>query len=391
MDKITELLTRRVAEIYPSRKSLEKVLRSGKKLRVYQGFDPTSSHLHLGHTIGLRKLMEFANLGHEVIFLFGDATVLVGDPSERENKRKLITKKEVEKNASCWLRQIKPIVDLKKIKIKHNKDWLLKLNLEQIIKIGSHISAVQLFKRDNFQRRIKKGDTVFFHETMYPLLQGYDSVALNVDLEVGGTDQMFNMLIGRELVRKILKKEKFVMTTKMILGTDGQKMSKSSGNCIYLEDTAEEFYRKIMQIDDSLIPDYYEFFTQIPLEKIKKMKESLKRGKINPLQEKKRLALAITSQFHGKNTTLKAQMYFEKVFQKKETPTQIKKASLAGKPLIEALVSANLVNSNSEAKRLLRQKGIKLNQKILSLKDKNLILKSGDIISLAQKKWLKIK
>src|SRR3989344_3917419 len=199
---INEILTRGVAKVLPTTAGLQSLM-SKKTLRLYQGFDPTGSRLHLGHTIGLRKLMQFANLGHEVIFLFGTGTVLVGDPSQRDTARKLITQSEIDQNILDWKKQVSPIVDFSKVTIKQNGDWLTKLTLKDIVHIASNISAIQLFKRESFQRRLKRGDTVWYHETMYTLLQGYDSVAMDVDLELGGTDQEFNMLIGRELQRKM--------------------------------------------------------------------------------------------------------------------------------------------------------------------------------------------
>ncbi|OGC67471.1 tyrosine--tRNA ligase, partial [candidate division WWE3 bacterium RIFCSPLOWO2_02_FULL_53_10] len=214
--------------------------------------------------IGLRKLMDFANLGHEVIFLFGTGTVLVGDPSLRDSGRKGITQEEIEKNIKDWKRQAAPLVDFEKVAIKQNGDWLVPLTLKDIIKIASNISALQLFKRDMFQRRLRRGDTVWYHETMYPLLQGYDSVVMDVDLEVGGTDQEFNMLIGRDLQRKMNNKEKYVLCTPMILGTDGKQMSKSSGNCVWLDDSPQDMFGKIMSMPDNQTVPYLTLVTNLP-------------------------------------------------------------------------------------------------------------------------------
>src|SRR3989344_9353418 len=239
--KIDELLTRRVEKVLPSKEGLQKLMQE-RKIKLYQGFDASGGRLHLGHSVGIRKLMDFANAGHEVIFLFGTGTVLVGDPSQRDTGRKLITPEEVEENIQGWRDQVSALVDWNKVKILKNGDWLRELKLEDLIHIASNISAVQLFKREMFQKRLDSGDTVWYHETMYPLLQGYDSVAMDVDLEIGGTDQEFNMLIGRELQRKMNNREKFVLTTPMIMGTDGKQMSKSSGNCIWLNDTPEDMY-----------------------------------------------------------------------------------------------------------------------------------------------------
>ncbi|MFC1790687.1 tyrosine--tRNA ligase, partial [Patescibacteria group bacterium] len=313
MDKIDEILTRRVAKIYPSKKALEKKLRSGKKIRLYLGIDPTSTNLHLGHLIPLRILEAFGQLGHEAIFLFGTGTVLVGDPSERDSGRKLITEKEIKKNVTNWKEQIKPAIDLKQLKFKSNADWLTKLSLKDLIKIGSKISAVQLFKRDSFTRRIKAGNTVWYHETMYPLLQGYDSVAMDVDLEIGGTDQMFNMLIGRELQKKFRNKEKYVLTVQMLPGSDGKTMSKTSGNTINLLDSPKDKYGKAMSIVDEAIIQYFEFITDLPLEVIKEFRRNLKSGKTHPMELKKRLAFEIVKMYHGYEAAQQAQSEFELV------------------------------------------------------------------------------
>jgi len=393
MDKIDELLTRRVEKVYPSKEALEKVLRSGKKLKLYQGFDPTGTQLHLGHTVGLRKLMEFANLGHEVIFLFGTGTVLVGDPSEREKGRKLITEKEINKNISTWKDQAKLIVDFKKVKIKYNADWLTKLDLKDIIKIASKITAPQLFKRESFTRRIKAGNTVWYHETMYPLLQGYDSVAMDIDLEIGGTDQMFNMLIGRELQRKFNNKEKFVLTTKMILGVDGKPMSKTSKNCIWLTGCPNDMFGKIMNISDDVIIDYFEFFTDISMNEIRSIKKELKSKKVNPMDYKKRLALKITKQFHGKQKANQAQKEFEKVFQKGQLPTQIPTVKVrAGKwNIVDLLMETKLCPSRSEAKRLLKQGAVEADKKQLTINNQQLTIKTNTIIKAGKRKFVRLK
>ncbi len=354
-----ELLVRRVAKVLPSKEGLEKLLTS-KKIRLYQGFDPTFKDLHLGHTIGFRKLMDFARAGHEVIFLFGTGTVLAGDPSERDTGRKLITQEEIDTNIKTWKEQVSKIVDFDLVKIKQNGDWLTKLTLKDIINIGSHISATQLFKRESFTRRIAKGDPVWYHETMYPLLQGYDSVVMDVDLEIGGTDQEFNMLVGRELQKKMNNREKWVLTTPMISGTDGKQMSKSMGNCIWLTDTPEDMYSKIMAMSDNMITPYYELLTDIPLEEIKALNPN------QPVQNKKRLAYDITRQFHGDEGAKVGQTYFESFVQTKTAPSNTEIANIKRPSLeqnhamnaIDILSQANLGLSNSELKRLISQNAI---------------------------------
>ncbi len=401
MDKISEILQRRTDKIYPNKKALEKLLRSKKKIRVYLGIDPTATRLHLGHTVPLRTLQAFADLGHEAILLFGTGTVLVGDPSERATGRKLITEKEIKKNITTWKKQVKPIINLKKVKIKYNGDWLTKLTLKDLINLGSKISALQLFKRDNFTRRIKAGDTVWYHETMYPLLQGYDSVVMNVDLEIGGTDQTFNMLIGRELQKKINNKKKFVLTTKMILGTDGKQMSKTSGNCIWLTDSSQDMYGKIMRVQDELIPDYFEFFTTTPLEEIEKIKKNLTNSNTNPMEYKKQLAWEITKQFHGSKKADQTQEEFEKVSQKGQLPEKIQIVDLSHLNLNNQIlfeISKNIktvddsFKSNGEIKRMIEQGGVKWNGEKIT--DPKFIIKkisNGDIWQWGKRTFRKIK
>lgn len=350
----SELLSRRVAKILPDPQGLAKII-AGKKIRLYQGFDPTGGHLHLGHTIGLRKLMEFARAGHDVIMLFGTGTVLVGDPSERDTGRKLITQDEIEENIKDWKRQVAPIVDFDRVTIRQNGDWLTKMTLKDIIHVASNISAVQLFKRENFTRRIGKGDTVWYHETMYPLLQGYDSVVMDVDLEVGGTDQEFNMLVGRELQRKMNNRDKYVLETPMILGTDGKTMSKTSGNCIFLDEKAEVMYTKLMAVQDDLVATYFELLTDVSMEEIAALNPD------SPVENKKKLAFDITRQFHGENGALAGQRYFESFVQTKTAPDSTPEVRItAGLTLLDALKLADLGVSNSDIKRTIEQGGVEI-------------------------------
>jgi tyrosyl-tRNA synthetase len=355
--------------VLPGKAGLKKLM-AKKKIRLYLGIDPTATNLHLGHTVMLRKLQQFADLGHEAILVFGTGTVLVGDPSERDTGRKLITEKEIMENIATWKDQVKTIVDFDKVKVKYNGDWLTKLSLKELVRIASNVSAVQLFKRDSFQRRLEEGDTVWYHETMYPLLQGYDSVAMDVDLELGGTDQTFNMLIGRELVKKMKGKEKYVLAGKMIMGTDGKSMSKTSGNCIWLIDTPEDIYGKIMGVRDELLTDYYEFFTDVDLGKL---------DLSDPLKAKKELAFTITDQLHGKEKAENAQKYFESTFQKKMPEF---KESVAGQGSLAATISP-LVGSNSQAKRLIDQKAVDVNG--ITATDFNQKVKTGDQLKVGKK------
>jgi tyrosyl-tRNA synthetase len=392
MDPIDELLNRRVEKILPSKENLASLLRSGKKIRLYQGFDPTGGRLHLGHTVGLRKLMDFANAGHEVIFLFGTGTVLVGDPSLRDSGRKLITQKEIDENIIGWQKQTSKIIDFSKVTIKQNSDWLVPLTLKDIINIASNISAVQLFKRDSFQRRIDRGDTVWYYETMYPLLQGYDSVVMDVDLEIGGTDQEFNMLIGRELQRKMNHREKFVLTTPMIVGTDGETMSKSSGNCVFLDDTPENMFGKLMGLRDDQIVTYLSLVTDIPLPHVEEISQGLKDQSLHPMLAKKELARAVVTQFYSKDEAETAQHNFTVTVQQKEAPTDIPSIPIPKNPIsiFQLLTLVGVGESNSQIKRLIEQGGVEIDgQKITDpLSQPN--IQSGSILKFGKRTYVKL-
>ena len=377
MSNIDEVLTKNVTQILPDKEAL-KVLMDSKKIRVYLGVDPTGTKLHLGHTIPIRKLQEFADLGHEAILVFGTGTVLTGDPSQRQEARKKITQKEIDENIKSWKSQASKIIDFNKVKIRKNGDWLLKLTVPEIINIASNISAIQLFKREMFRERIKRGDTVWTHETLYPLFQAYDSVAMDVDLEIGGTDQMFNMLIGRELQKKMADREKFVLTTPLISGTDGQPMSKSSGNCIWLDDTPKDMFGKIMSMADTQIEEYWQMLTELSKEELKKLK---------PIDAKKKLAAEIVKIFHSEAEAKTAREEFERVFQKGKSPEDIPKIKIGDNISIVDFVSTQ-VGSKSEAKRLLDQGAIEVDS--ISVKEAQSKLKNNSTVRIGKKKFVRI-
>ena len=376
MDQVDKVLTRGVEKILPNKEGLEKLMRK-RKIRVYLGVDPTGINLHLGHTIPLRKLAEFADLGHEAILLIGTGTILAGDPSQRENTRPKITQKEIEKNMATWQDQAKKVIDLSKVQIRYNGDWLLKLNLADIINIASKISATQLFKREMFQKRLNQGDTVWYHETFYPLLQGYDSVVMDVDLEIGGTDQTFNMLIGRQLQKKMKNREKYVLSTPLILGIDGKPMSKTSNNCIWLTDTASEMFGKLMSINDPQIEPYWKLLTSLSEEDIKKYK---------PMDAKKMLAFEIVKIYHGATAAQKAKKEFEKVVQKGEIPKDLNIRIKENISLVEAVKT--LVHSKSQAKRLLDQGAVEIDGKVE--KDSKIKVKEGQVLKVGKRTFAKV-
>ena len=389
--KVEEVLSRNVDRVLPQKSSLKTLMRK-RKIRLYLGVDPTGYKLHLGHTIPLRKLQEFADLGHEAILVVGTGTVLAGDPSQREEARARIAEKEIKENIRTWKRQTSKILDFSKVKIKYNGDWLLKLGLREIIDIASNISAIRLFQREMFQKRLKKGDTVWMHEILYPILQGYDSVAMDVDLEIGGTDQVFNMLVGRELQQKMRNKEKFVLTCPMILGVDGKTMSKSSGNCIWMEDTAEEMFGKIMSIPDDLIISYFELLTNVALKTIQQYKQKLKSKRINPRDLKEKLAFEVVKLYHSAGEAKGAEREFAKVFQKKELPSSIPEVKISQESMniLDLLVKLGMVSSKSEAKRLVLQKGVRIGSKIQGDWQETVKIKKGLVVRVGKRKFAKI-
>ncbi|MEX2028530.1 MAG: tyrosine--tRNA ligase [Candidatus Curtissbacteria bacterium] len=374
------LLTRNVAEILPEKSGLEKIIAS-KKIRVYLGVDPTGTRLHLGHTIPLRKLNEFAKAGHEAILLFGTGTVLAGDPSQRSSARAQITQDQIDENIKNWKSQVAKVIDLDKVEIKQNGKWLLKLGLPEILDIASHISAFQLIKRDMFQRRNDAGDMVTTRETLYPLLQGYDSVAMDVDLEIGGTDQTFNMLIGRELQKKMKNREKWVLTTPLINGTDGKPMSKSTGNCIWLDDSPQDMFGKIMAIADSEIEPYWINLTNLPKGNLQDLK---------PMDAKKKLAAEIVETYHGESEAKNAQNQFELLFQKGGVSNTIPEIELRepAVELVDFLVKNNLAPSKSEAKRLISQGAVEIDSQTVD--EDEVQFTNNQVLRVGKHKFVKI-
>jgi tyrosyl-tRNA synthetase len=341
-EKIQELLTRAVATVIP-RELAEKKLRSGERLRVYWGIDPTGAQIHLGHTLSLRKLKAFADLGHEVILVIGSFTAMIGDPTGRDAARAPLTKKEVEENFKDYKRQAQKILDFSKIEIRKNGDWLSPLTFSDIIKLASNFTVQQMLKRDMFQRRLEEDKPISLHEFLYPLMVGYDSAVLDVDAELGGSDQEFNMLAGRHLQQALGKRDKFVLTTKLIEGIDGRKMSKSFNNCIYLDDTPNDMYGKLMAITDELVREYFECMTDVPMGEI----ASTMAG--HPKDAKMRLAREIVGMYHTKEAAQKAEEGWVSTFSKGEVPQD---APVVAPGKLRDIVSDV---STSELRRLVEQ------------------------------------
>ncbi len=362
--KIEDLLTRGVSEVLPTKEGLAEVLRSGKRIKLYQGFDPTGTQLHIGHMVGFRKLRQFQDLGHQVIFLIGDGTGQAGDPSGKTKARdKFFTREELRANAVSYVKQASKIVNFEgenPIDLRFNGDWLNELKLLDVLEIAGHFSLQQLSERDMFQERMKKGETVNMREFLYPLLQGYDSVAMEVDLEVGGSDQTFNMLAGRTLLRAIKGKEKFVLSTPLLADSSGRKIGKSEGNVIALTDHPNDLFGKVMSLSDDVIVLALEYLTDIPTDKIKKIEDDIDGG-ANPMQFKKLLAYEIVKQLNEEKSAQDAQTSFENTFSRGETPADIMEIKhAAGTLLADALIGQGLVSSGNEFRRLIDEGAISI-------------------------------
>lgn len=351
-EQIALLLTKGVETILPSKDFLESLLVKDKKLTVYCGFDPTAPTLHIGHTIQLRKLRQFQELGHKIIFLIGDFTARIGDP-DKLSARKPLTAKEIKTNLSLYKKQAGKFIRFSgrnSAIVKFNNDWLGKMRFAEVLELASHMTVEQMLKRDMFSRRIKEEKPIYIHEFMYPLMQGYDSVVMDVDGEVGGNDQLFNMLAGRTLLKALKQKEKFVVTTKLLEDSSGAKMGKTTGNMISLIDTPEEMYGKIMSWTDGLIVPGFELCTDMTMEEVQKIKKDIESG-TNPRDSKMKLAYEITRLCTSEKEAKRAESFFIETFQKKEIPDSVLEVS-ATKPLVEILIENTIVLSNGEARRL---------------------------------------
>lgn len=342
------ILTRGVAEVLPKKEKLIALMEQ-KKIKLYLGIDPTGSLLTLGHAVVLRKLQQFAEAGHQVILLIGNGTVRIGDPTGRDSTRPVLTDEEIKANFQDWKKQASKILDFDTIEIRYNGDWLDKLNYSDMVKLMGKVTIQQLLERDMFQKRIKDGKPIFGHEIMYPLLQGYDSVAMNIDLEIGGTDQTFNMLMGRTLQRVYNDHEKYVLSTPIINGTDGRKMSKSYGNFISLNEDPKEMFGKMMSVPDEVMLQYYEIFTDENLEEVKQFIET------DPRNAKVKLAKTIVTWLHDAAAADNAEHDFTQKFVTKEIPDEMPDFKVSEPIGILDLLSktTGFANSNSEARRLI--------------------------------------
>ncbi len=391
--KIEEILKRGVEKIYPNKEALAEVLRSDRKIRIYNGIDPTGQ-LHLGHLSVFNKLRQYQDLGHEIIILIGDFTATIGDPTDKGAVRKSLTREQVLKNTKNYGKQIGKILNLKRSNIKflYNEKWTNKLKPNDLLKLFSYFTVARLLERDMFQKRIKERKDILLHEFVYPVFQAYDSVVMDVDLEVGGNDQTFNMLRGRDLMKKMKSKEKFVMTLKLLTDSTGKKMGKSENNFIALSDSPKEMFGKVMAWPDSLIEIGFEILTGIPGKEIEKIKKGLKSQKLNPKDAKIKLAEEIVKVNYSLSIAEKTKEEFNKIFKEKGLPLKISKVKIKEKSLgiLDLLVKTKLVSSKAEAKRMICQRAVKVGKKTEDDWRKNIEIKKGMIIQVGKRKFVKI-
>ncbi|MFH1361049.1 MAG: tyrosine--tRNA ligase [bacterium] len=373
-----------IAELIPE-KELIKKLKKGQPLKIKWGADPSAPDIHLGHTVVLNKLKQLQDLGHEVIFLIGDFTAMIGDPTGKNETRKPLARAEIETNAKTYQKQVFKVLDKRKTKVVYNSNWLGKLKIEDVIALSAKYTVARMLERDDFSKRFKNEQAISIHEFLYPLFQGYDSVELAADLEVGGTDQKFNMLVGRQLQRESGLEPQVVLTCPILEGTDGvQKMSKSLGNYIGITEPAQEIFGKVMSISDELMLKYYELLTSENLEAVKTM---------HPKEAKQRLATILVERCYGSREADRALAGFEAVFKNKEAPQKIpvKKLPYENLPAYKLLVAGGLSSSYSEAKRVIDQRGAKLDGEVIVDKDQAIDLTRERLLQKGKRFFLKVK
>lgn len=388
--KIDELLSRGVAEVI-DREHLKARLAKGDVLRVKLGIDPTSPNIHLGRSIPLLKLRDFQELGHQIVFIVGDFTGVIGDTSDKESERPMLSADTVKENMKNYVDQAGKLIDLSKVEVHHNSEWLSKLTFQEVCELADVFSLAEFSARENIRKRLDEGKRVSLREMLYPLMQGFDSVAVKADIELGGTDQRFNLLAGRELQKSSGQLAQDIMMTNLILGTDGRKMSSSWGNTINLLDIPNEMFGKIMSVPDNLITSYFVHCTRVPIAEITKMDEDVWIGG-NPRDTKLRLAKEIVTMYHGADEAAKAEQYFIDTFSKKQIPENISEMSVSdGEKLLDVIVRAGFAESKGDARRKIEQGGVEIDSERIT--DFNATLVSdhdGKVLKVGKKDFVKI-
>ncbi len=392
--QVERVLTRGVEQVLDEKEKFKKLLMSGEQIKLYCGYDPTAPSLHIGNAISIKKLAEFQKLGHKVIFLIGDFTTLIGDPTDKEATRPKLTREEILKNCESYQKQASAFLDFEgenPAEVRYNSEWSDKMNFRDLIELSSNFTVQQLLQRDMFQKRLKEERPIYLHEFLYPLAQAYDSVAMDVDLEIGGNDQMFNMMRGRDLQKIINKREKFVMTLKILVDDGGKKMGKSEGNAVFLDQTPENIYGAVMSWPDGFIANTFELMTDVSRGEIDKMREDMKSGAVNPMDLKKHLAREITEIFYGVKPSEAAQEDFVSKFQKRDVEVEAPELILKVKDnLAEILTENELAESKGDAKRKIEQGGVSVDGQKIELGQEVLKEWDGKILKVGRKDFRRI-
>lgn len=387
--ELKHLLKRGVSEVIVEQELIQ-LLKSGRKLRLKEGFDPSTTDIHLGHMVGLRKLRQFQDIGHQVVLIVGDWTAQIGDPSGVSITRPMLTAEQVKANAETYMRQFFKIVDRSKTEVRWQSEWFGKFSLTDVIRLTSKFTVAQMLQREDFSNRFSASKPIAVTELLYPMLQAYDSVEVQADVEYGGQDQKFNFLVGRELQTMVGQKPQQCFMTPLLVGTDGiQKMSKSLGNYIGIDEPPNEIYGKVMSLADNMIIQYFDLLTDVTEEEIAEFNQELAGGKINPMSLKKRLARELVAQLHSQSAAEQADEHFIRVFQKKELPDEVQEIRVsAGEDLRDVLVRAGIVKSKSEVNRLIQQGAISVNG--AKLESAAVDYKNGNIIKVGKHRFIKV-
>lgn len=392
MDAIDRLFDRTVAEVIV-KEELERKLRSGRKLRVKEGFDPSKPNLHVGHSITLRKLRQFQELGHQIVLIVGDWTARIGDPSGRDESRQMLAAEQVQRNAETYMQQFFMIVDRSRTEVHWQSEWYAKFTLVDVFNLTSRFTMAQMLAHETFRKRFDEGRPLTLMELMYPLMQAYDSVAIQADVEFGAMDQKFNNLAGRELQTSLGLPPQDVFLMPLLPGTDGRKMSKSLGNTIDFTDLPDQMYGKAMSISDDMLDSYLTLVTEIPDEELEEIRRGLAAGAVNPRDVKMRVAHEIVRQFHGAAVASQAQAEFVRIFQQRELPSDMPIYRLPGDQpvgILELLMGAGLAQSSSEARRLVAQGGVRVDDEKVEDIQARVAVTDGTILRVGKRKFVQI-
>ncbi len=391
-----KIISRGTVDLIPLEELKQKLEESYEKetpLRVKQGFDPTAPDIHLGHTVGLRKLRQFQELGHQVVIIIGDYTGMVGDPSEKISTRPRLTHEDVMKNAKTYEKQFSKILERDKTEIRYNGDWFSRMSFAEIMNLASKFTVARMLERDDFAKRFSNQQSISIHEFFYPLMQGYDSVMIQADIEIGATEQKFNLMIGRQIQKEYGQVPQIVLTLPVLEGVDGvQRMSKSVGNYIGIEESPNEMYGKTMSIPDNLIYNYFELLTDISLKELQSIKDQLSDPHVNPMKLKRHLARTLVRMYHNQEWAKKAEDHFDIIHKKKDIPDDILEYRLTQNlvRLIDLMVDAGLVSGKSEARRIIRQGGVKLNGEIVKNELLEIKIEDEMVLKVGKRKFLKL-